>query len=82
MFLDDYIPARQVSAGQFLRQRVDAYAGAHIDRQRRFEARSARRWGDWFILDVPTPVLWITNGYATPCEEIDFVSPFGTDIWP
>ncbi len=36
-----------------------SYVGCYTDRQRRFEVRSVRRSGDWFILDVPTVVLWV-----------------------
>lgn len=41
--------------------RYNSLAGANTDRQTRFEARSARRWGDWGILEVPTAILWMDS---------------------
>jgi hypothetical protein len=33
--------------------------GSHTDRQRRFDARSRRRYGDWSVLDLPAVLLWL-----------------------
>lgn len=58
-------------------------AGAYVNRQSRFDARQTRRRGDWFILDVPTPVLWMENPWlpvideALACDEAVIV-----DLWP
>ena len=51
---------------------ASSYTGVHADRRRRFDARSARRGGDWFILAVPTPLLWL--------EEIDDVYVPAEDV--
>jgi hypothetical protein len=60
-----------------------SYVGAHTDRQRRFEARSARRWGNWSILEFPWPLLWL---YTEPWQSVDdddeFEPPVVVDLWP
>lgn len=56
--------------------RFVAYAGTYTDRQSRFEARSARRWGDWGILEFSPALLWLDNAYAvSPYGEFEFVEP-------
>jgi hypothetical protein len=63
--------------------RVNSYVGAHTDRQRRFEARSARRDGDWFILDIPTPLLWLEEEcLLSPYGDCDFIWPEPIGLWP
>lgn len=44
-----------------------SYIGVNNDRQSRFEARSARRWGDWSILEFPTHLLWLDETLAYAC---------------
>jgi len=44
---------------------VRPFVGSHIDRQSRFAARSARRWGDWGVVEVPTAVLWFDDVYPS-----------------
>lgn len=60
-----------------------AYRGSNVDRQSRFESRSARRWGDWGILAVATPLLWLEDEYAETVEDslLDSAPPI-TDLWP
>jgi hypothetical protein len=52
---------RSIASSINSRPQVAAYARAYSDRQRRFDARSARRSGDWFILEVPTALLWLDD---------------------
>jgi hypothetical protein len=63
--------------------RFNGYAGANTDRQRRFEARSARRWGDWGVLAVPPAVLWFDEIYAAAVIEEELGSPIPPiiDLW-
>src|SRR5579863_10184224 len=73
-------PAASRNQGQF-----KSYAGAHANRQSRFEARSARRWGDWGVLGIPTPVLWFDALYeAAAIEEEDesMMPPPIPGLWP
>lgn len=35
------------------------YVGANADRRLRFDSRADRRWGDWSILELQTPLLWL-----------------------
>lgn len=58
-------PVRPVSGGR------SSYVRAHADRQSLFEARSARRWGDWSILGVPTAILWLDNPCVPTIEDPD-----------
>ena len=63
--------------------RVGSYVGAHADRQRRFEARSARRLGDWTILGVPTPILWLDDDFGLCLyDECAFAWPEVIELWP
>ena len=51
-------------------------------RQGRFEARSARRWGDWGILAIPTAMLWFDETLAVLDDDNGFLGPPMIDIWP
>jgi len=64
--------------------RFNAYAGSNADRQSRFESRSARRWGDWGILNVPTAMLWFDElelAAAADDDESNGLAPAIIDIW-
>lgn len=69
---------RSKALGSSSSGRISSYVGANTDRQRRFEARSARRWGDWFILNVPTPLLWLDDGD----DEYLLAAPSRYEVWP
>lgn len=47
------------------------YQGANTDRQRRFDSRSERRWGNWGILGVPAALLWMDPFAAIVCDPFD-----------
>ena len=47
------------------------YLGANTDRQRRFDSRSERRWGNWGILGVPTAFLWTDPFAPLMCDPFD-----------
>ena len=58
--------------------------GVNTNRQARFEARAARRWGDWDdYLIFPTPLLWLETVPAL-CfdDECVFVPPAIVELWP
>lgn len=48
------------------------------------KSRAARRWGDWSILEFPTPVLWLDYGWQPilPDEPDEFVAPVLVELWP
>jgi len=60
-----------------------SYVLSNIDRRRRFEARAQRRWGNWSILELSTPFLWLE---AEPglCldDEVAFIEPVVIELWP
>ena len=58
--------------------------GVNTDRQSRFDARAARRWGDWSpFLEFPTPLLWVDNDFGLCLEdECEFVWPEVIELWP
>lgn len=58
------------------------YAGANTDRQSRFEARTARRYGDWGILEIPAALLWFDEALAVLDDDNGFLGPPMIDIWP
>ena len=65
--------------------RFNAYAGSNAERQSRFESRSARRWGDWGILNIPTAALWFDElelAAAADDDESTGMAPAIIDIWP
>jgi hypothetical protein len=64
--------------------RTGSYVGVNTDRQRRFESRAARRYGDWSILEFPTPVLWLDYGWEPILldEPGEFVVPVLVELWP
>jgi len=63
--------------------RLNVYAGVNADRKSRFEARSVRRLGNWFVLEVPTPLLWMDNGYSRSLyDECEFEWPTVIELWP
>jgi hypothetical protein len=76
-YLDRPQPNLMPSGRNFNSARVASYAGVNTDRQSRFDARAARRFGDWGILAVPTPFLWLEDIYA---PVVPFA--FGVDAWP
>ena len=58
--------------------------GVNTDRQTRFEARAARRWGDWDgYLIFPAPLLWLETEPAL-CfdDECVFAPPAIVELWP
>jgi hypothetical protein len=60
-----------------------SYAGVNADRRSRFDARSARRYGDWGILAIPTATLWFDElaVAAAADDELDVLAPAIIDIW-
>jgi len=60
-----------------------SYAAAYTDRQRRFDVRTARRYGDWGILAIPTAALWFEEVElaAVADAEVDGWEPAIIDIW-
>lgn len=60
-----------------------SYIGVNNDRQSRFEARSARRWGDWSILEFPTHLLWLDDDFGLCLyDECEFAWPEVVELWP
>lgn len=46
------------------RSGVGSYSKVNTNRQTRHEARERRRRGDWDILEIPLPLLWLDEAYA------------------
>ena len=61
-----------------------SYMLSNVDRRRRFEARAARRWGDWDdFLVFPAPLLWLEAEPALCVnDEFAFVEPVVIELWP
>lgn len=61
-----------------------SYLGTNVSRKDKFAARSARRWGDWGILEVPTAMLWAEEACVLAAEEDDpaCAEPGITGLWP
>jgi hypothetical protein len=60
-----------------------SYLGTNVSRRDKFAARSARRWGDWGILEVPTAMLWAEEACMLTAEEDDLACPEpGMGLWP
>ncbi|HKF47383.1 MAG TPA: hypothetical protein VKB38_08490 [Terracidiphilus sp.] len=74
-------PQITASARQFP---ASSLKGINLNKQTRFDARSKRRRGDWGILGVPTPLLWLEDDVLLAAEEEDLLSgpPPITDLWP
>jgi hypothetical protein len=71
-------PTRNFSPG-----RADNYVQSYTSRQTRFDARADRRFNDWFLFGIPTPLLWLEGA----CQaDVDCVIPLGgevvIDLWP
>jgi hypothetical protein len=61
-----------------------ALRAVNKDRRSRFDARAARRWGDWSpYLEFPFPLLWLDDDFG-PClyDECEFVWPEVIELWP
>lgn len=57
--------------------------GSLATRQSRFEARSDQRWGNWWILEVPTALLWAADVcIAAIDEDMECPEPALIDLWP
>jgi hypothetical protein len=63
--------------------RSGSYRGVNAGRQSRFEARSARRWGDLALLELSAPYLWLENDCVPTLEEpaACALAPI-IDLWP
>jgi len=61
-----------------------SYLGTNVSRKDKFAARSARRWGDWGILEVPTAMLWAEEACMLTAEEDDLACPEPgvMGLWP
>jgi hypothetical protein len=64
------VPARNVSPG-----RADNYIRSYTNRQSRYQTRADRRFNDWFLFGIPSPLLWLEGacladvGYGIPGRE-------------
>ena len=62
--------------------RPDQYRGGNTTRQGRFDLRSQRRWGNWGILECPTPLLWFEDVFEiAEAEEAGFLPTPIIDLW-
>jgi hypothetical protein len=63
-----YPRARMMGSPIMGSRAVSAQLGSHANRIRRFQARSARRWGNWDVLTIPTALLWSADAYEAELE--------------
>ena len=78
---DTRINTNLFGAGYVSNPRLNA---VNTDRQTRFEARAARRWGYWDdFLIFPTPFLWVET-VQTLCfgDECVFAPAEVIELWP
>ena len=61
---------------------ANTYTGGNTDRQTRFELRSRRRWGDWGVLEFPSPLLWFDGGCVLDSGEPFCTAPAPIFLWP
>ena len=62
--------------------RVNQYRGVLANRQTRFDARSARRQGDWSFLGLPTAMLWLDSELLAEEAADETVPQPWDDLWP
>ena len=63
--------------------RTSDYVGVNAGKQGRFQARCDRRWGNWSMLEVPTPILWLGYDWEPSLNEPgEFISPVVVELWP
>lgn len=55
--------------------------GAHKTRQSKYDARAARRGGDWRILEFPAALLWFDEACAMLDDEGACLPQPINDIW-
>lgn len=56
-------------------------AGANKTRQGKYDARAARRWGDWGILELPAALLWFDEACALLDDDGTCLPQAINDIW-
>ena len=56
------------------------YAGWYTDRRLKQDLRANRRWGDWSILGMSTPLLWLEADALL--DETLLVDQAIDDLWP
>ena len=79
---DNVLRGGPVVRGNVAGRSARSYVGAHNDRQSRFEARTARRYGDWGILAIPTSILWFDEVCAEMFDDNGCFVPVIIDLWP
>jgi hypothetical protein len=78
--INPFPPFQNVSAAS---ARTSGYGGVYVDRTTRFQARCDRRWGNWSMLEVATPILWLGNQCEPLLDEPgEFISPVVVELWP
>ena len=65
------------------RSPAGSYLLSNTDRRRRFDARADRRFGNWSILEISAPLLWLESepGWCLE-DEFVFAPPVIIDLWP
>ena len=76
-------PSRPATRQNPSSTRASLYAGVNTTRRSRFDARRDRRWGDWGILEFPTPLLWLDAACLAAVDDVfECPLPGAIDIWP
>jgi hypothetical protein len=72
------------SAGKAPTRGTNSLARSNVNRQRRFDARADRRWGEWLpYLELPTPLLWLDDDIGLCLyDQCEFVWPVVVALWP
>ena len=70
-------PVRNIAPG-----RADNYVQSYTNRRTRYDARADRRFNDWFLFGIPSPLLWLEGACLA---DIDYGIPGGEvviELWP
>jgi len=63
--------------------RAQNYVKSYTTRQGRFDARVDRRYGDWFLYGIPTPLLWLESDCLVDVDDgIPWAEEVIVELWP
>jgi hypothetical protein len=59
------------------------YVQSYTNRQSRYDARADRRFNDWFLFGIPSPLLWLEGGCSLENDDgLPCGNPVIVELWP